>query len=404
MLTMILAGGRGERLSPLTMRRPKPCVHFGGSYRIIDFVLSNFFNSGFRNIYILSQYHAHSMGKHIMNSWSKWAGFDEFIIPLSPETNAGREEWFKGTADAIWQYLRFVEYSNVEHIAIFGGDHIYKMDIRQMLDEHKKNDADLTIAALEIPLEQGDRFGIISAEENDKIVAFTEKPNKPKSIVNKEYLCYASMGNYIFKTQVLIEALKNGKDQYTNLDFGKHIIPMLIDENKNVFAYNFNNNRIPGMTETEIGYWKDVGTIDSYYEANMDLIHVTPQLNLYNEMWPILTNIPNLPPAKTVFDENDRKGQAINSYISPGTIISGGCVNRSILGNSCRIHSYSSVDDSILFDKVSIGRNTKVKRAIIDKAVSIPADTTIGFDFDADRAKGYTVTDSGIVLVPRSIN
>jgi len=399
-IAMVLAGGKGERLSPLTMRRAKPSVAFGGKYKIIDFVLSNMFNSGIKKVYILTQYRAYSLNKHIRESWGKWTGLGEFYVAISPETSSESEEWFKGTADAILQYLRFVESSDADYVAIFGGDHIYKMDVTQMINYHRMNRADITIAALEVPVDEAHRFGILSVDDDSRVTGFLEKPKNPETIPGRD-TCFASMGNYIFPTKKLIEVLVEGKKLYEDLDFGKHVIPMMLEKGDRVFAYNFNDNIIPGMRAEERGYWKDVGTIDSYFEANMDLIHVSPQLNLYNYKWPVLTNQGNLPPAKTVFDDEERRGMNIDSYVCAGCITSGSTVRRSILGPLCKINSYSLVEDSILFESVTVGRHSKIKRTIIDKGVVIADGSVIGYDLDADRKKGYTVTESGIVVVPR---
>jgi len=397
-IAMVLAGGKGERLSPLTIRRAKPSVMFGGKYKIIDFVLSNMFNSGIKKVYILTQYRAYSLNKHIRESWGKWTGLGEFYVAISPETRSESEEWFKGTADAILQYLRFVESSDADYVAIFGGDHIYKMDISQMIDYHRHNRADLTLAALEVPVEDAKRFGVFSVDDDFRVTGFAEKPQEPVTIPGRN-TCFASMGNYIFSTQKLIEVLQEGKKLYEDLDFGKHIIPMMLERKDKVFTYNFNDNLIPGMKSEERGYWKDVGTLDSYYEANMDLINVSPQLNLYNYKWPILTNQGNLPPAKTVFDEDGRRGMNIDSYVCAGCVTSGGTVKRTILGPRCKVNSYSLVEDSILFENVSVGRNAKIKKVIIDKNIVIPDGAQIGYDHEQDRLKGYTVTESGIVVV-----
>ena len=399
-IAMVLAGGKGERLSPLTLRRAKPSVSFGGKYKIIDFVLSNLFNSGIKKVYILTQYRAFSLIKHIRESWGKWTGLGEFFVAISPETSSESEEWFKGTADAILQYLRFVESSDADYVAIFGGDHIYKMDVTQMINYHRLNRADITIAALEVPVAEAHRFGVFSVDDDARVSAFSEKPAVPNTIPGRQ-TCYASMGNYIFSIKKLIEVLLEGKKKYEDLDFGKHVIPMMLESGDRVFAYNFSDNVIPGMKSEERGYWKDVGTIDAYYAANMDLIHVSPQLNLYNYKWPILTNQGNLPPAKTVFDEEERRGQNIDSYVCGGCITSGSTVRRSIVGPLCKINSYSLVEDSILFENVTVGRHVKIRRAIIDKGVVIPDGSVIGYDFDEDRSNGYTVTTSGIVVVAR---
>jgi len=399
-LAMVLAGGKGERLSPLTLRRPKPGVAFGGKYKIIDFVLSNLFNSGIKQVYILTQYRAYSLMKHIRESWAKWTGLGEFFVAISPETRSDSEDWFKGTADAIYQYLRFIESSDADYVAIFGGDHIYKMDISQMIEYHRRNRADITLAALEVPCEEAKRFGVFSVDDDYRVSDFTEKPENPTTIPGRD-TCFASMGNYIFSVRKLIEVLQEGKKLHEDLDFGKHVIPMMLENGDRVFAYNFNDNLIPGMKQEERGYWKDVGTIDSYYDANMDLIHVSPQLNLYNYKWPILTNQGNLPPAKTVFDDDDRRGANIDSYVCAGCITSGSTVRRSIIGPRGKVNSHSLVEDSILFENVTIGRHVKIKRAIIDKDIVIPDHTEIGYDHDDDLLRGYTVTESGIVVVSK---
>ena len=399
-IAMVLAGGKGERLGQITTNRPKPCVDFGGKYKIIDFVLSNLFNSGIKKVYVLTQYRAYPLNKHIKEFWSRMVGMGEFFDTISPETNSESEEWFKGTADAIYQFLRFLEYTDADYIAIFGGDHIYKMDVSQMIGYHIMNRADITVAALEVTVEDASRFGIFAVDEDFRVTSFEEKPSQPKRIPERE-TCFASMGNYIFSTRKLIEVLKEGKKKHADLDFGKHVIPMMLDNNDRVFTYNFMDNMISGMKPEERGYWKDVGTIESYYEANMDLVNVAPQLNLYNYRWPILTNQGNLPPAKTVFDEDGRRGENISSYVCGGCITSGSTVRRSIVGPRCKINSFSLVEDSILFNNVEIGRHVKIKRAIIDEDLKIPEGTEIGYDHAADRARGYTVTDSGIVIVTR---
>jgi len=401
-IAMVLAGGKGERLSPLTLRRPKPSVAFGGKYKIIDFVLSNLFNSGIKRVYILTQYRAYSLNKHIRESWGKWTGLGEFFVAISPETSTESEEWFKGTADAIIQYLRFVEHSDADYVAIFGGDHIYRMDISQMIEYHRRNRADITISALEVPVAEARRFGVFSVDDDYRVTGFAEKPDNPVTIPGRD-TCFASMGNYIFSTKRLIEVLQEGKKLHSDLDFGKHVIPMMLENGDRVFTYNFSDNLIPGMKAEERGYWKDVGTLDSYFDANMDLINVSPQLNLYNYKWPILTNQGNLPPAKTVFDDDDRRGQNLDSYVCAGCITSGGTVRRSIIGPRCRINSYSLVEDSILFENVLVGRHARIRRAIIDKNVVVPDGAEIGFDHAEDLRRGYTITESGIVVVSNAV-
>jgi len=397
-LAMVLAGGKGERLSPITHRRSKPSVPFGGKYKIIDFVLSNMFNSGIRKAYVLTQYRAYSLNRHIRESWAQWTGLGEFFDTIQPETGSMSDEWFKGTADAIYQNLRFIESVGVDHVAIFGGDHIYKMEVSQMIEYHLINRADITIAALEVSVEDAKRFGIFNVDDDLRVKSFVEKPKAPQPIPGRD-TCFASMGNYIFSTKKLVEMLHEGKKRYDDLDFGKHVIPMMLEAGDKVYAYNFFDNYIPGMESNERGYWKDVGTIESYYEANMDLVSPSPQLNLYNYRWPILTNQGNLPPAKTVLDEEGRRGQNIDSLVCGGCITSGALVRRSIVGPCTRVNSFSLVEDSILFENVDIGRHARIKRAIIDENISIQEGTVIGYDHGEDRRRGYTVTEGGIVVV-----
>jgi glucose-1-phosphate adenylyltransferase len=399
-IAMVLAGGKGERLSPITLRRSKPAVPFGGKYKIIDFVLSNMFNSGIKKAYILTQYHAYSLNKHIKESWGKWTGLGEFYDTISPETGSMSEQWFKGTADAIYQNLRFINYSGADFVVIFGGDHIYKMDISQMLAYHRMNKADLTVATLEVTPEEATRFGVLCVDEDLRVTSFIEKPQSPPYVPGRN-TCFASMGNYIFSTNKLIDVLKEGKRHHEDLDFGRHIIPMMLERGDKIFAYSFFDNYVPGMEPNERGYWKDVGTIDSYYEANMDLIKAVPQLNLYNLNWPILTNQGNLPPAKTIFDDEDRRGKNIDTLVCGGCITSGGTVRRSIIGPCSKVNSYALVEDSILFDNVQVGRNAKIRRAIIDENIVIPEGMEVGYDHEEDRLRGCVVTDSGVVVVAK---
>jgi glucose-1-phosphate adenylyltransferase len=399
-IAMVLAGGKGERLGPITLRRSKPSVPFGGKYKIIDFVLSNMFNSGIKKVYILTQYQAYSLNKHIKESWAKWTGLGEFYDTISPETDSMSQQWFEGTADAIYQNLRFINYSRSDFVVIFGGDHIYKMDISQMMEYHQRNKADVTVASLEVSTEEATRFGVLSVDEDLRVTSFIEKPKSPPLVPGRN-ACFASMGNYIFSAKRLVEVLKKGKKRYQDLDFGKHIIPMMLAEGDRVFAYSFFDNYVPGMESNERGYWKDVGTIDTYYEANMDLIKASPQLNLYNLNWPILTNQGNLPPAKTIFDDEGRRGVNVDCLVCGGCITSGATVRRSIIGPRSKINSYASVEDSILFDNVQVGRDTKIRKAIIDENVVIPDGMNIGYDHEEDRLRGCVVTDSGVVIVTR---
>ena len=399
-IAMVLAGGKGERLSPITIGRPKPAVPFGGKYKIIDFVLSNLFNSGIRKVYILTQYQAYSLNKHIKDSWARWVGLGEFYDTISPEVTHIGEQWYRGTADAIYQNLRFIESSGADFVAIFGGDHIYKMDIAQMMEYHRMNKADITIATLEVSPADAQRFGVLSVDEDLRVTSFQEKPQAPPLVPGRG-TCFASMGNYVFSAKKLVDALQKGMRRHEDLDFGKHVIPMMLEHGDRVFAYSFMDNCVDGMAPNERGYWRDVGTIDSYYDANMDLISVSPQLNLYNYTWPILTNQGNLPPAKTVFDDDDRRGRNLDSLVCGGCITSGSTVRRSILGPSCRVHSYALVEDSILFENVEIGRHAKIKHAIIAENIVIPEGMEIGLDHEEDRLRGCIVTDSGIVVVTK---
>ena len=395
---IVLAGGKGERLFPLTRERPKPGMPFGGKYRIIDFVISNFFNSGIRQLYVLTQYHSYQLNKYIRNTWDRLMGWDECCEAISPESNCDGEEWFRGTADAVAHYLKALEESDADLIAIFSGDHIYKMDIRQMVDYHRAMHSDLTISTIPVPPEQASRFGICSVDEEGRITAFSEKPDQP-AIDPRSGRCIASMGNYIFSRRKLVEALREGIARYENLDFGKHIIPLMLANGEQLTAYDFEQNRIKEMTPSETGYWMDVGTLDAYYAANMDLVAVSPQLNLYNGQWPVMTSPCHYPPAKTVFDDGARCGHAIDSCICGCSIISGGKVVRSIIGQACKINSFSLIEESILFENVNIGRNVRIRRAIIDEGVSIPDGSVIGYDAEADRRNGYTITDNGVVVV-----
>lgn len=400
-LVMVLAGGEGRRLFPLTRDRAKPAVPFGGHYRIIDFVLSNFVNSGFFNIKVLTQFKSQSLNKHISSGWRLSSTLGHYIDTVPAQMRTG-ESWFKGTADAIYQNINIIEDENPDLVFVFGGDHIYKMDVRQMHQYHLQKDADVTIATVPYPVEEAaGNFGIAVVDQDWRIAAFQEKPKNPISIPDKPGMALVSMGNYIFKKDVLVQALKGDAKKEGDHDFGKNIMPEIIKTHK-VYAYDFSNNVWPGIEEKERGYWRDVGTIDSYYEANMDLINVSPQLNLYNDLWPLRTAPAYLPPAKFVFAniEEQRIGYATDSIISEGCIISGGKVHSSILSPGVRINSYSQVEQSILMDGVNVGRHTKIRRAVIDKDVDVPPNLEIGFDIEADK-KRFFVSEKGIVVVPK---
>jgi glucose-1-phosphate adenylyltransferase len=395
-LAMILAGGRGERLYPLTRDRAKPAVPFGAIYRIIDFTLSNCLNSGIRRIYALTQYKSTSLQRHIQLGWNILsAPLGEFIEAV-PAQQRIDEHWYQGTADAIFQNIYTLQVERPDLVLILSGDHIYKMDYRKMIAFHLEKGADLTVAAIRMGRRLSREFGVIEIDEDWRVTGFQEKPEEPKTIPGDPGGILASMGIYVFDTEVLVRRLIEDARSDSSHDFGKDILPMMIGKDQ-VFAFDFRQGDCGGT-----GYWRDVGTIDAYYEANMDLISVTPQLNLYDSQWPILTYQPTSPPAKTVWIEEGRVGTALNSIISNGCIISGGNVKRSLLSPKVTVHSFSEVEGSILLEGVDVGRKAKIKKAIVDKEVQIPQGMEIGFHLDED-AKRFTVTASGIVVVPRGI-
>ena len=401
-LTMILAGGQGKRLYPLTKDRAKPAVPFGGRYRIIDFVLNNFVNSGFYKIKVLTQYKSDSLNKHISRGWNLCPSIDQYVdlVPAQMRTDGN---WYKGTADAIYQNKNQITDENFSHVCIFGGDHIYKMDVRQMLNYHIEKNADLTISAIAIPIELASEYGIIEVDDDWRLQNFIEKPKTtPKHIPNDPTKCLASMGNYIFKPQKLIEELEyDAIDEESSHDFGKNIIPNMLKNGSRVYIYNFSSNTFQGMLPAEQGYWRDVGNVDSYFMANMDLLNYSPELNLYSEQWPLRTYNYNFPPAKFIWDEDERVGVAKNSLVSEGCIISGGTISGCVLSPKVRINSYSSVVDSILMENVTIGRHSQINRAIIDKNVDIPPYTEIGYNKEEDIKRGFYVSQGGITVVPK---
>lgn len=401
-LVMILAGGEGKRLYPLTKDRAKPAVPFGGRYRIIDFVLNNFINSGFFKIKVLTQYKSDSLNKHITRGWALSPFLNQYV-DLAPAQMITVLDWYRGTADAIYQNIFHITDENPKYVCIFGGDHIYKMDVSQMLDFHKSNNSDLTISAIPIPIEEASEFGIIEVDENWRLTNFVEKPkSKPKSIPGNPNMCLASMCNYIFDKEVLLRALDEDFNvESSSHDFGKNVIPMLLAENKRIFVYNFASNTFPGMTDAERGYWRDVGSIDAYWQANMDLLDSAPELNLYSREWPLRTFNYNYPPAKFVWSEGDRVGMATNSMVSEGCIVSGGGLSRCVLSPRVRVNSYSQISESILMENVDIGRYSRIKRAIIDKNVDIPPNTRIGFNREEDERRGFYVSPGGVTVVPK---
>jgi glucose-1-phosphate adenylyltransferase len=395
-LAIILAGGRGERLYPLTRDRAKPAVPFGGIYRIIDFTLSNCINSGIRHIYALTQYKSISLHRHIQLGWSTLSAPLGEFIEVIPAQQRIDEQWYQGTADAIYQNIYTLQEERPDLILILSGDHIYKMDYRKMIAFHLEKKADLTVATIRMDRTLSREFGVIEADGEWRIVGFQEKPEEPRTLPGDPQGILASMGVYVFNIETLVRRLIEDARSDSNHDFGKDIIPSMIQKDR-VFAFDFRNGDQGGT-----GYWRDVGTIDALFDANMDLVSLTPQLNLYDPQWPILTYHPPYPPAKTVHAEEGRTGTVINSIISNGCIISGGSVKRSIFSPRVRVHSYVDIEDAILLDGVDVGRHAKIRRAIIDKEVHIPEGMKIGYDLEED-AKRFTVNPSGIVVVPKWI-
>ncbi|MDZ4344573.1 MAG: glucose-1-phosphate adenylyltransferase [Candidatus Binatia bacterium] len=401
-LGIVLAGGRGERLYPLTEHRAKPAVPFGGRYRIIDFVLSNFVNSGILSIYVLTQFKAQSLLEHIDRGWRASDFLGEHFITSVPAQMRMGEDWYQGTADSVYQNLYLIERHNPKLVAVFGADHIYRMNIRQMIDDHQKKGAHVTVAALPVKIEAAaEKFGVMEVDDDWRIIGFEEKPRQPKPIPSEPDFAMVSMGNYLFNTESLVQTLVTDARQESSAhDFGRNILPALIDEQR-AYAYDFRKNGVPSIQKgEEPSYWRDLGTIEAYYEANMDLCSVNPSFNLYNRSWPLRTVGYGDPPAKFVFDWHDRQGMALNSIVAEGTIISGSVVKNCVIGPNVRIHSYSQIEDSVIMDWVEVGRDCKIRHAIIDKSNILPAGTVIGYDPVNDRER-YVISDSGIVVVPR---
>jgi glucose-1-phosphate adenylyltransferase len=396
-VAFVLAGGVGVRLHPLTKDRAKPAVPFGGKYRIIDFTLSNCVNSGIRKIFVLPQYKSHSLIEHTRDAWSILnPEMGEFVSHLSPQMRVG-EDWYRGTADAVYQNLYHLEQLDADYVVVLSGDHIYKMDYSYFIKYHLAKKADLTIAAVEADISEASRFGIIQAEFDGRVSGFQEKPKNPHPIPGKPGKVFVSMGVYIFKRDVLIDVLNNDAKNHSSHDFGKDIIPALYPGSR-VFVYRYGT---AGQGK-DASYWRDIGTIDAYWNANMDLASVSPMFNLYDKNWPIRTYQGQYAPAKTVFADEDsgRAGKALDSIICGGVIISGGKVVKSVLSPNVRINSYAEVSESILFHNVVIGMRAKVRRAIIDKGVRIPPGMRIGYDLEKDKERFY-VSEEGIVVIPK---
>jgi glucose-1-phosphate adenylyltransferase len=395
---IVLAGGEGKRLAPLTADRAKPAVPFGGNYRLIDFALSNLVNAGLRKIVVLTQYKSHSLDRHLAKTWALSPLLGNYVTPVPAQMRHG-PRWFAGSADAIYQNLNLIYDERPEHIIVFGADHIYRMDPAQMVDQHVASGAGVTVAGIRTPIEQADQFGVIeTAPDGRRIAAFREKPKDPVGLPDAPDQVFASMGNYVFTTEALVDAVTaDAADEASNHDIGGNIIPNLVAAG-DAAVYDFAANEVPGATDRDRGYWRDVGTLDAYFDAHMDLISVHPIFNLYNLQWPILTLPEPLPPAKFVFDQERRRGHALDSMVCPGVVLSGATARRSVLSPGSHLHSYALVEDSIVMHGVEVGREAIVRRAIIDKNVRIEPKARIGVDPEADRAR-FAVSPGGVVVI-----
>ncbi|GAA0370498.1 MULTISPECIES: glucose-1-phosphate adenylyltransferase [Micromonospora] len=397
-LAIVLAGGEGKRLMPLTADRAKPAVPFGGMYRMVDFVLSNLANAGYLKIVVLTQYKSHSLDRHITKTWRMSTLLGNYVTPVPAQQRRG-PWWFAGSADAIYQSFNLIYDEQPDYVIVFGADHIYRMDPRQMVEEHIASGAAVTVAGIRQPLSMADQFGVIEvAEDGRRIRAFREKPTDAVGLPDAPDEIYASMGNYVFTTRALIDAVeRDAEDRSSKHDMGGSIIPMLVERGE-ANVYDFRDNEVPGSTDRDRGYWRDVGTLDSFYDAHMDLINVHPVFNLYNFDWPIYTEQPPYPPAKFVHQWGERVGRAVASMVSPGAVISGSLVENSIVSPKVKVHSWAHVDGSVLMEGVEIGRHAVVRRAILDKNVHVPEGAEIGVDLERDRQR-YTVSDNGIVVI-----
>ena len=395
---MVLAGGEGKRLQPLTRDRAKPAVPFGGDYRLIDFALSNLANGGYLKIVVLTQYKSHSLDVHLAKAWRMAPILGNYVISVPAQMRQG-PRWFAGSADAVYQNLNLIRDERPSHVIVFGADHIYRMDPRQMVTQHVAGGADVTVAAIRMPLAQADQFGVIeTAPDGRRIERFREKPTDARGLPDAPDQIYASMGNYVFTTEALIDAVsEDSDDPDSNHDLGGNIIPRMVAAG-HAEVYDFAGNHVPGATDRDRGYWRDVGTLDAYYDAHMDLVSVDPIFNLYNHRWPILTARDPMPPAKFVFADEGRTGRAIDSMVSAGVVVSGGDVRRSVLSPGVFVHSYARVEGAVLMHNVDVGRRAIIRNAIIDKNVRVPPDARIGVDPDADR-KRFDVTPGGVVVI-----
>ena len=398
-LALVLAGGRGSRLYELTNWRAKPALYFGGKYRIIDFPLSNCINSGIRQVGVLTQYRSHSLVRHIVRGWSHFKQELGEFVEILPASQRYGEDWYQGTADAIYQNLDIIRSVNPKYVLVLSGDHIYKMDYGAMLVDHVEKDADMTVSCLEVPIEEAaGAFGVMKVDESGRVVAFEEKPEHPSPVPGREDVTLASMGNYIFNTEFLFEQLlRDSRDKASSHDFGNDILPAII-EGYNISAYPFRD-----LDTGERAYWRDVGTLDSFWTANMELVQTVPPLNIYDEVWPIWTYQEQLPPAKFVFDDDERRGMALESMVSGGCIVSGATLRKSLMFSSVRVEANAEVEESVILPEVTVGRGCKVRRAIIDRACVLPDGMEIGLDPEQDQANGFRVTSGGRVLVTRGM-
>lgn len=399
-LVIVLAGGEGKRLMPLTADRAKPAVPFAGIYRLIDFALSNVANSGYLKIVVLTQYKSHSLDRHVTKTWRMSTLLGNFVAPIPAQQRIDKN-WYLGSADAIFQSLNVIHEERPDIVVVVGADHVYRMDFSDMVRQHVETGAGVSVAAIRQPISLADQFGVIEVDDSNplKIGAFLEKPTDPKGLPDSPDEVLASMGNYVFDSDVLIDAVTKDHDlESSKHDMGGDIVPAFVNEG-GAYVYDFKSNDVPGSTDRDRDYWRDVGTIDSYYDAHIDLISIHPVFNMYNYEWPIYTSYGPFPPAKFVHGVQGRVGEALNSAISPGVVISGARVQGSVISPNVRVHSYATVDDSVILDGVEIGRNCQVRRAIIDKNVRVPPNTRIGYDQAEDEGRGFSVTESGVTVI-----
>ena len=403
-LAIVLAGGEGKRLMPLTSERAKPAVPFGGIYRLVDFALSNLVNSGYLQIVVLTQYKSHSLDRHVAKTWRMSALLGNYVAPVPAQQRVGKH-WYLGSADAIYQCLNILHDEKPDLVVVVGADHVYRMDFSQMVDAHIASGAELTVAGIRQPIDMADQFGVIDTEPGDqtKIRAFLEKPTDPTPLPDSPHEILASMGNYVMNADAMIEAVtRDSENPDSKHDMGGDIVPHFVDRGT-AFVYDFINNDVPGSTDRDRKYWRDVGTIDSYFDANQDLISINPVFNLYNNEWKVYTGYTGLPPAKFVHAGQGRLGHAADSLVSPGVIVSGATVAGSVLSPGVYLHSWATVDDSVLLDDVIVHRHAQVHRCIVDKNVTILENARVGFDPVLDRARGLTVTESGLTVIPKGM-